>query len=506
MAPLRRLTRFEYNNTVRDLLGDTTSPASALPSEVLGNGFGNDAATQSVSSLLVEQYSVVAEAVALRATETSERLAQLAPCAGSISETTDPQTVDACARTLIGDFATRAFRRPLEATELDELVQLYGDIRAGASFPSSIAAVIEAILISPDFLYRVEFGRSDGGIRRPSGHEMATRLSYFLWGTTPDAELMAAAERGELSTKEGVYAQAERLLEDSRARGVVRFFFDNFLPISALSQLERDRERYPTFSAQIGSYMREETQRFLEHVLFEGEGSWPAALTADYTFVNGPLAEFYGISGVTGDAFQRVELDVTQRLGVLTHAGVLAGRIHSNETNPVSRGMFIAEKQMCFHIPFPTNLGDQIVPPDPYSGATARERFSAHSENPECATCHKLIDPIGFALENFDAVGLWRDTENEVVIDATGKVPGVDEPVDGPVELVQRVAASEATQKCFASHWLNFAYGRTLGPADSCIQAQAERAFAEAGYDFRALLLALTQTDAFLYLPPKEAP
>ena len=501
-ATLRRLTRFEYNNTVRDLLGDDTLPGNAFPSEEIGNGFGNDADAQPVSSLLVEQYGAVAESVAIRATETPERLAALAPCTATVTDATEVE----CVRTLLADLAPRAYRRPLQDDELDELVALQQTLRADATFAVSIAGVLEMILQSVDFLYRVEHGRLDGDGRvRPTDHEMATRLSYFLWGTMPDDELRAAADAGALSSASDVRAHAERMLDDPRARPMVRFFFDNLLPISGLAALERDDVRYPKYSGAIGALMREETQRFLEHAIFDGTGTWPDALTAEYTFMNAALAEYYGVDGVVGEEFQQVALDTTQRLGVLTHAGVVAGTIHSNETNPVVRGSFLVQKIMCNAIPLPS--GDvlaEIKPPDPDSGATARERFSRHSEDPACTPCHMAMDPVGLALENYDAVGLWRDTENGVTIDASDSVPGTEGTIDGPVELVRKIAAAPETHACFAQHWANFAYGRTHDSADACVQTAVETAFTESGYDVRALLLALTQTDAFLGMPAGE--
>lgn len=507
-ASLRRLTRFEYNNTVRDLLGDDTRPANAFPSEELGNGFGNDANAQPVSSLLAEQYNTVAEDVALRATETPEQLAALAPCAGAITATTDATTETACAEELVERLATRAYRRPLAAGELEELLELRAAIRSEADFATSIAAVLEALLQAPDFLYRVERGTVDeAGRLRPTDHEMATRLSYFLWGTMPDDTLFAAAEAGELSTAADIRAHAERMLDDERARPVVRFFFDNLLPVSGLSQLERDPALYPTYTSEIGALMREETQTFLEHEIFgDGSGTWPGALTAPYTFVNQPLAEFYGIAGVEGDEFRKVDLDPTERLGLLTQAGVVAGTIHSNTTNPVVRGAFIVRNLMCVDIPLPpSELADQVKPPDPGSGATARDRYSKHSEDPVCSGCHGFMDPVGLAFENYDAVGLWRDTENGVTIDASGSVPGVaGSDAAGPVELVRRIAEAEQTKACFVERWSDFAYGRTRAAEDDCTQAELEADFTAAGHDVRALLLALTQTDDFLYLPEEQ--
>jgi hypothetical protein len=504
-ATLRRLTRFEYNNTVRDRLGDTTLPANAFPSENLANGFGNDANAQAVSSLLAEQYNAVAEDVAARATETPAKLGLLSPCASTITDTSAVTEVDACAQTLITSFVERAYRRPLATGEADELVEIAAVLREDVDFATSIAGIIEAVLQSPDFLYRFEYGfTDDNGHRRPTGYEMATRLSYQLWGTMPDETLLAAAEAGELVDAASVASHAERMLNDERSHAVVRFFFDNFLPISALSQLERDPTRYPQYDSAVGAAMREETQRFLEYEIFEGPGTWDAALTAPYTFVNEDLAAFYGIEGVTGESFVKVDLDTTQRLGFLTQAGVVAGTIHSNETNPVTRGAFLTRTMLCNEIPLPgPNIPEEDVrPPNPDSAPTARERFNEHSVNPICAGCHTLMDPLGLPFENYDPVGLWRDTENGVTIDASGTVAGVE--IDGPVELVQAIAGSERTYGCFALQWSEFAYGRTHAKQDGCVTDDLAERFTDSGYDVKGLLLELTQTDDFLFLPTED--
>jgi hypothetical protein len=503
-APIRRLTRFEYNNTVRDIFGDTTQPANSLPPEELGNGFGNDADIISVSGLLAEQYGAVAEGVAARATATPEALARLAPCASTLTADTE----SACARTIIDSLAPKAFRRPISPDESDELFALEQALRAtpDATFTTAISGVIEAFLQSPDFLYRVELGVPDPArpeLKRPSGDEMATRLSYFLWGTLPDDALREAARTGELLSADGVLGQAARMLDDPRSRPVIRFFFDNLLPISGLTDLQRDPALFPGFSSELGAAMREETQRFLEYEIFEGGGSWPSILTAPYTFVNGPLADFYGMTGVTGSEFVQAPLDTSQRLGLLTQASVMAGTVTTNRSNPVLRGSFVLNRLLCRKLALPTDPAvlALVQVPDDTTGATARERFAKHSSQAVCRSCHQYLDPVGFALENFDPIGQYRTEENGVTIDTSGVMPGADEPITNAVDLARWLAESDEAQSCFALHWLEFAQGRSMGRDDACTRDAVDAAFEESGYDVKQMLLALTQTDAFLYYP-----
>jgi hypothetical protein len=500
-APMRRLTRFEYNNSVRDLLQDTSYPADALPSEELGNGFGNDADAQNVVAAAVEQYVSVAEKIAASATAPG-KLGALAPCA---TQVTDAASETACAHTIAETFTPKAWRRALVPGEADGLVALFSTIRANSDFPTSVATMLEAIFQSPEFLYKPEFGVSVAGrsdVKQPTGDEMATRLSYLFWASTPDDALRAAAAAGQLSTPEGIRTQAQRLLADPKARDVVHFFFDKLLPIESLSQLERDKTLYPTFNAKVGSLLRTETQTFLENEIFNGPGTWPGVFTANYTYLNQELAGFYGISGVTGDAFQKVMLDPsTHRGGLLTQAGVVAGPIHTNNANPVVRGSFVVQKLMCQLIPKPTGeIAAKVTPPDPNSAATARQRFSTHSTDPVCHACHVNMDPFGFALENFDPIGMWRDQENGVAIDASGDAPLLGK-FNGPIEMEQQLASSEQVQNCFATQWMNFGYGRSLTADEACAVESVRDKFKASGYNVQELLLALTQSETFLTMP-----
>jgi len=523
-SPLRRLTTREYNNTVRDLFGDTTNPGDLLPPQTdsKGNWFGNDADYQSVTDTLIEKYQSIAEGVAARATVDTTALGRLHACAGKTVAAADEE---GCARSIAQALAPRAYRRATTTTDIDELVALYRSTRPqAASFASGVAGMLEGLLQSPDFLYRVELGAAATGgspLRRVTGREMATRLSYFLWQTMPDASLFEAADAGGLDTSEGVASAARTLLNDKKSHATVAFFFDNFLPIPDLPGLARQASQFPTWSSSVGSAMRAEVHRVIEHEVFENTvaagaqaaGSWPALLTSPYTFVNETLFKFYGPStfaagtNVTGSAFQKVSLNTQQRLGVLTLGGTMAGSTTSNRTNPVLRGIFIINKVMCSNLELPAGFSPPEI--DPYSGKTARERVAKHSQDKFCAGCHQVIDPVGLPFESYDPVGLYRTAEKwtdpntnmtyETPIDASGAVPGVPGATNTAVELVQKLAASESVESCFASNWMQFAYGRSLDSADACNSQSVLKVFKDSNYNVKQLLLALTQTDAFLY-------
>lgn len=497
-SPVRRLTRFELNNTVRDLLFDTSRAADALPPELKGNGFNNDAASLTTSRVLVDGYHAVAQTLARQVTSNATTLAKLATCDLAAAD------ADACAKTFIAHFGRLAFRRSLTDAESATFQRVYQAGKESSTSADGARAVIELALQSPQFLYRIEHGSALPGqaVWRPSGTEMATRLSFLLWGSMPDGALLDQAAAGGLDSKEQVFSQAKQMLEDPKAHDVVRYFTSTLYGIAGLDALDRSTELFPTYTRSLGPLFRQETERFIDQVVWEGAGDFATLFNASYTFVNGPLAAFYGLPGVSGDAFQRVERDPSKRLGLLSHASVLASTTPGSRNNPVVRGKFIFEELFCGHIPSPpVGLNVKEPPADPTR--TTRERFSAHREMEPCKACHTMLDPIGFGLENFDGVGLWRETENGKPIDATGELPAVDVagPFNGPAELAQKIASSADARNCFADRWLAFAYGRVLGDGDACTRAQLTRAFSDSGGNVKALLLAATQTDAFLYLP-----
>ncbi len=501
-AVARRMTRAEYDHTIRDLLGDDSHPARGFAREEEMLGFDNNAGMLQVTPLHAEQFLEAAETLAARA---APRLVSTMSCLRS---------APGCDAQFVREFGLRAWRRPLADDEVARLVGLFGKVAElempGDPFTSGVQLVVEAMLQSPHFLYRIEVGRPVEGqpdLRLLDGYEVASRLSYLIWQSMPDDALFAAAAAGELDTAEGVAAQARRLLEDPKAREGLQAFFDQWLRLDEIGDIERDPAYYPDFVPELRDLWREESRRLLEHLVFSGESTLGDLLDAPYTFVNGRLAEFYGIPDVTGEAWVKVPLDGTQRNGLLTHASILALTAKAAMTSPVFRGKFVREQLLCTPIP-PPPPEIVVVPPDPDPNQSTRDLFREHATNPVCADCHRYMDPIGFGFESFDAIGRWRDRENGFLVDDRGEVTSTldaDGEFRGAAELGRKLAASAQQQRCVTRQLFRFAFGRGEVNADRCTLEELFHQYVEGGQDFRALLVEVVKSDAFRYRKHVEA-
>jgi len=461
------LTRFEYNNTVRDLLGDASHPADALPPDT-GTRFA-DADTMSTTDLLVYGYHLLAHQYALDFTKDDDAVIALTGC--------DPVAVteDTCKVTFIVKFVGKVFRRPVNAGDVADFLAVFASGKQlGGDFASGVRAVVEVALQSPEFLYRVELGDPAKGTDppRPSAYEMASRLSYLLWGSPPDATLLDAAAREELQTKGQIAAQARRLLGDPRAHDVVLQFYLQFLGVGDSGLVGHEFDKTRDLPADLGKLYTDETKHFLEDVTWQAPGDFHTLLTSHFTWVNEPLAKVYGLPGVTGDAFQRVAVNASQRGGVLTQGSFLS--ITSPEptrTDPLVRGTWVLDEMLC--TPSPPEPADVL---------------------------------LGRAFEHYDGSGLWRDTENGSPIDATGEIFKTDAKgkFNGALELSERLSQSHDVQNCFVGKWMAFAYGRQENPDDACTRQLLQDEFAKSKGNVIELIVALTQTDAFLYRSDKE--
>ncbi|MBL9028670.1 MAG: DUF1592 domain-containing protein [Myxococcales bacterium] len=495
-VPLRRLTREEYDNTVRDLLGDRTRPAASFPPDEAVGGFETNSLAP-VSSSMVERYMEAAEALA---TGAASRVSELAPCAAG----DEPED---CAKRFVEAFGRRAFRRPLQDEERASFLAVYTEKAKKSGHAAGIQLVIQALLQSPQFLYRLEPAVGSGSEIRPlDGYEVATRLSYFIWASTPDDALLDAAAAGKLATQAEVEEAARRMLGDPRAVDGLRSYFRQWLGLRELETETREASITPAFTPALRDAMVEETLRFSADAVLTGGDAVTTLLTSSKTFVNAPLAKLYGVSAPEGDTFQLVSLPPEQRAGVLTHASVMTVLSGAEQTSPILRGKFVREKLLCDPIP-PPPPSAVISAPKVDPRMTTKERFVRHRTDPSCSSCHQLMDPIGFAFEHYDMIGAWRTMDGYVPVDAVGDVYGTDD-VDGAytgaIKLTSRLAASEQVRRCVATHWFRYALGRTERDEDQASLGAAYESFQKAGFDLRQLIVAIAGSDAFRHTGLEE--
>ena len=494
-SPIRRMNRREFNNTVRDLLADDTRPADSFPAEEEALGFNNNADALVVTSLLAEQYLSAAEGLAEAAV--ADMPALLAGCdPGSEGEA-------ACATQFIERFGRSAYRRPLASDEVERLMTVYTDARGQFDFETGIRLALTTMLQTSHFLYRVEFGapvEGDPDILKVGPYELASRLSYLLWGTMPDEALMAAAADGALESAEDVANQAHRMLADPRARAVVHDFHDQWLQLAQVEELEKDPDAFPDFDPAIRPLLRAEANTFLDHVIWDDQGDLDTMYLAPYTFLNGALADYYGVEGPKGDSFEKFQLPEGQGSGFLTQGGLLSVLAKANQTSPIHRGKFVRERLLCQLVPPPPDDVD-ITPPEVDPSLPTRERFKQHSIDPSCAGCHAMMDPVGFGFEHFDGIGRWRAEEAGLPIDATGEIIGntTKGTFDGVSELAALLIESPEVERCMTVQWFRYAYGRAEAAEDMCTVDDLTQQFAGSGRRIQDLIVALTQTDAFLY-------
>lgn len=494
-SPLRRLTRSEYGQSLQDLLGPGAVDVSTLPPDEQALGFDNNADVLSTSDLLIEQYGQVAAAAG---DFVASHAATFAACA------VGPAPDAACADTLIAAFGRRAWRHTLAAEEAADLAAVFAGGMADGGFAEGISRVVAVTLQSPQFLYRIEVGGAPvaelPGAVALTSTELAARLSFLILGSLPDDGLLAAAEADRLSTAEGIAVEARRLLGDARAHAVMARFHDEWLGLSGLDGLDKDAVIYPTFDDNLRAAFRTESERFVDEIVWNGPGTLAGLLTSNVSFVDANLAAFYGVAAPGGAGFERVLLDPQQRAGFLTEGAILAVHAKANQSSPVLRGRFVREQLFCTTPP-PPPANIDIRPPLVDPRKTTRERFAAHTADPFCAGCHGLLDPIGFGFEHYDGIGHWRDSESGLPVDASGMLTGtdVDGAFDGAPALAARLAGSAQLRRCYATEWFRFGYGRGETTADACTLTELGAAFEGAGGDVRALLVALTQTDAFRY-------
>jgi uncharacterized protein DUF1592/uncharacterized protein DUF1588/uncharacterized protein DUF1595/uncharacterized protein DUF1585/uncharacterized protein DUF1587 len=499
-----RLSHLQWENTVRDLLRlpDVPGTSQTFGGDPLGGIFDNNEAVLLVTPNLWADYQAAAESLSVLVADDATRLAAIMP-ANLPSDPTEK------ARAFLVDFGKRAYRRPLSDAELATYEALFAEgptlVDGTDDFAKGVKITLQAFLQSPHFLYRVESSAEIAAdeLIHLSGWEVATKLSYMLWNTMPDDILFDAAESGALGTPEGIMTQAERLLADDRARPMVAAFHAQLYQYDHYEDLYKDPAIFPDFTAELGEDMKTEAEMFVDDVVFSG-GGLEELLTAPFTYVNDGLAPLYGLPGPFGPDFVRVDLDPTQRAGFLTRIGFLASNATPKEQNTIHRGIFVNMRILCNEVPAPPDNVPPLPPAENFD--TNRERVEGHTGVGTCGeNCHHvLINPPGYALEHYDAVGAYQELEKGHEIDASADyhLDGEAVSFDGAIEMSEMIADTEQAHRCYAKHWLEFAYGRLVQDGDTpTLDALGE---ASRGGSVQSLMLALTQTVAFRTRAPAK--
>lgn len=627
---LHRLNRAEYNNTVRDLLGDTTQPAKDFPADDHGYGFDNNADVLSLAPLLMEKYDAAAEKLidtawakdftpgqsthleaesagntvgsssgsawnlysngsvyatvdfvtsgdfVLSARAWGQRAGPDLPkmefqldnltvasfdvdatsgasktfsktvkvtqgkhtfAVAFINDYYDPNNADpaqrdrnllvdwfevkaqgqwagtdsklricdptvtgeaACAQQILSTFARRAWRRPATASELDRMMGFLTLAKDnGDGFDAGVKLALQAILLSPNFLFRVELDPDPASTtpHRVTDLELASRLSYFLWSSTPDEELLSLAEQHQLSAPQTLSAQVDRMLEDPKSEALVQNFAGQWLETRAVDEVDPNKTSFPQFDDALREDIKAETDDFFRAFLHE-QRPVREMLDADFTFLNDRLAAHYGLPPVGSEDLQRVTLPAdSQRGGLLRQASFLAITSHANRTSPVKRGKWVLSHLLCKEPPPPPPGVQSNIDAIQLEG-TLRQKLEEHRSNPSCSGCHALMDPIGFGFENYDAIGQYRTKDEGFDVDASGALPD-GQTFTGPAELAQILKADPNLSKCVTQNLMVYALGRGNDAKDTCALQQMADTFDARGGSFRDLIHVITESEPF---------
>lgn len=502
----RRLNRAEYENTLRDLLGVAVDVAHLFPADGAGGeGFDNNGSALFLSAIQIEKYLEAADlaietAIPSQRTPRRSKGSTVSLVSGAANPGARPRLIPVepsrgvtpreAARTALATFAERAWRRPIEPEEIDRLLQAFDrGYDRGDGYVESVKLAFKSALVSPHFLFLAEPEPHERGNYELGDYPLASRLSYFIWATMPDDELFALARDGALRDPNEIQRQVKRMLRDPKAAALGELFGAQWLGITQLGDtVKPDAAHFPEFDAALAEAMRAEAVAYFNHIVRE-DRSLIELLDAPYTFMNEPLARIYGVEGVLGEEMRRVELLDANRGGVLGMAAVLTATSHPLRTSPVLRGKWVLEQL----------LGDRVPPPPPNvaqlpedgkhpEGLTLRQQLELHRKNPECASCHERMDPIGFGLENFDPIGRWRTEQGGKPVDSQGVLPS-GEAFDGPRELKNILLARKDE---FARHlsrkMIGYALGRSLTQYDECVIKSCFEALKASDYRPSALV------------------
>jgi hypothetical protein len=495
---MHRLNRREYANTLADLLGVEPSVADALPLDAAKGGFDNNASALGITPELAERYLAIAEAAVPAALEADpDRFVACTPATEDFA--------DACVQATLVPFAERAWRRELDDAMRGELETLWTAAAQNTDgFTAAVVLAFEGVLISPAFLYRNALPEAGADAVQPlDDFDLASRLSYFVWSSMPDDALFDRARAGELSDEAVLREEVRRMLLDPRASDFVSAFTRQWLDIGGLSTKVFDPVQFPTVDADLLTRMQAESAALVEHVI---RNDLPASelLTASYSFLDARLAAHYGIAGPTGDVLEQTPVPADQRRGIVTHGSVLAASAHPDRTSIPARGMWVMDNLLCLPPPPPPPAEiDMSGFEEEGEPTTQRERLEQHREDPTCAGCHVTMDNLGFGLENYDAVGIWRDTENGIAVDSSGLLPDGRE-FTNPMQLADLLATDPLYSRCMSQNLLSYGIGRIPTADDTCVLDLVMAAAGSPDTPLVDVVVEIVASDAFRYQGAEE--
>lgn len=496
---VRRLTHTQYNNTVRDLLGDQTRPADAFPEEDFINGFKNQITAQDIPPLLAEAYHTAANKLSKAAFQGGGDTNHLIPC--KPKSATDPD----CSAQFIRQFGLKAFRRPLTENEVQRYATLLAtEAQRSGQFVQGAQLVMEAMLQSPKFLFRLERG--------PRAYDLAGRLSYFLWDSMPDEELLRSAASGGLNTPAGVEKAVRRMMADPRAHQAVDEFVGEWMRFDLVLNTVKDRMMYPQFTPELAAAMTEETRRLVADTVWN-DRNFMDIFTAGYAFINSDLAALYKLPAPANEFDKAPFPSDSDRAGILGEAMFLAATSKPEETSPTVRGLAVREQFLCQAVPDPPPGTNSNLPPvDPEKPMTNRERLKVHRANPSCSGCHSMMDTIGFGLEKFDAIGQRRDKQEIIFysdhmkkgekpvrvsldLDARGTVLGIpNSDFASPRELGKILSGSPQCQECVVRQLFRYAFGRKETGDDRPTIQKGVEVFRGSQFRFKELMMFIAKS------------
>jgi hypothetical protein len=494
-----RLSHEQWENTVQDLFGlpQPLGLSGLFIGDPISGGFDNNSEALQVTATLWADYQRASEQIAEQVASDPALLAKIVPEVEGDS--------DVKARAFVTAFGRRAYRRPLTEEEITRHLAIF-DLGAGAPaelgpFESGVRLVLQSMLQSPFFLYRVEASESVVDAKIPlSSHEVAAKLSYMLWNTMPDDELFAAADADSLTDAAGVEVQATRMLDHPRAHAMVAAFHYQLLHVDHYIDVYKDPVKFPNYDPAMNDAMITETMTFVDNVVFAEQGDLATLLTAPYSFINNTLAPLYGVEAPADGTFARVDLDPAQRAGVLTQIGFLASKAGAFENDPIHRGVFLNLQLLCTGLPPPPNMVPPLPPP--MAGETLRERIDRHTGIGTCGEgCHGyLINPLGFAFENYGPLGEWQTMDAGKPVDAAAEFGFKSGKLgfDGGVELANLMADSEEAHRCYVGHMLEYGYARDPQKADDALIQRIADGSQIGDYSIKEIILELTKDQAFL--------